>query len=47
MGKIIKKEKYVLKLYEKPQIEIILIKSTAVVTDSDDIHLPFDPFMLD
>ena len=45
MGKIIKKEEYVLKTYEKPQIEIILIKSTDVVTDSD-IRLPFDPFMM-
>lgn len=35
-----------MKNYEKPQIEIILIKSSDVVTDSDDIHLPFDPFFL-
>lgn len=37
-----------MKIYEKPEIEIILIKNSTTFTDSNDddgiINLPFDPF---
>ena len=35
-----------MKKYEKPQIEIMIIADKEVFTDSDDVRLPFDHFML-
>ncbi len=35
------------KEYSKPEIEIVEIKQSDIVTKSGFVDLPFDPFMLD